>query len=133
LKENLFGRLIRIGATLTQSELIALLNVPGGPLRKALQVFESEGLLIMLPRSGIRIVKPDMTLMAMAYVSVIDAPERIANSSKIGAYVGLTPRRYQSGEEDYAWRILRCGDKLLRTYLFERRVSSSIASPNGQP
>ena len=59
------------------------------------------------------------TLVAMAYVSVIDAPERFANSSKVGAYVGLTPRRYQSGEEDYTGRISRCGDKLLRTYLFE--------------
>jgi transposase len=59
------------------------------------------------------------TLVAMAYVSVIDAPERFANSSKVGAYVGLTPRRYQSGEEDYTGRISRCGDKLLRTCLFE--------------
>jgi transposase len=52
------------------------------------------------------------TLVAMAYVSVIDAPERFANSAKVGAYVGLTPRRYQSGG---------------------RRGSSCIASPNGQP
>jgi transposase len=27
--------------------------------------------------------------------------------------------RFQSGEEDYAGRISRCGDRLLRTYLFE--------------
>ncbi len=59
------------------------------------------------------------TLVAMAYVSVIDAPERFANSYKVGAYVGLTPRRFQSGEEDYPGRISRCGDRLLRTYLFE--------------
>ena len=59
------------------------------------------------------------TLVATAYVSVIDTPERFANSYKVGAYVGLTPRRYQSGEEDYTGRISRCGDGLLRTYLFE--------------
>jgi transposase len=59
------------------------------------------------------------TLVALAYVSIIDAPERFANSSRVGAYVGLTPRRFQSGEEDYSGRISRCGDKLLRTYLFE--------------
>ena len=29
------------------------------------------------------------------------------------------PRRYQSGEEDYTGHISRCGDKLLRTYLYE--------------
>jgi transposase len=59
------------------------------------------------------------TLVALTYVSVIDAPERFANSSRVGAYLGLTPRRYQSGEEDHTGRISRCGDKLLRTYLFE--------------
>jgi transposase len=58
-------------------------------------------------------------LVALTYVSVVDAPERFARSSSVGAYVGLTPRRHQSGEEDYTGHISRCGDKLLRTYLFE--------------
>ena len=58
-------------------------------------------------------------LVALTYVSVVDAPERFARSSSVGAYVGLTPRRYQSGEEDHTGHISRCGDKLLRTYLFE--------------
>ena len=58
-------------------------------------------------------------LVALTYVSVVDAPERFAKSSSVGAYVGLTPRRHQSGEEDYTGHISRCGDKLLRTYLFE--------------
>ena len=31
----------------------------------------------------------------------------------------MTPRRYQSGEEDYTGHISRCGDKLLRTHLYE--------------
>ena len=59
------------------------------------------------------------TLVALTYVSVIDQPERFAKSSSVGAYLGLTPRRYQSGEEDYTGHISRCGDRLLRTYLFE--------------
>jgi transposase len=58
-------------------------------------------------------------LVALAYVSVVDAPERFTKSSSVGAYIGLTPRRYQSGEEDYTGHISRCGDKLLRTYLYE--------------
>jgi transposase len=37
----------------------------------------------------------------------------------VGAYLGLTPRRYQSGEVDHAGRISKCGDGLTRTYLFE--------------
>ena len=58
-------------------------------------------------------------LVALAYVSVVDAPERFSRSSSVGAYIGLTPRRYQSGEADYTGHISRCGDRLLRTYLYE--------------
>jgi transposase len=49
----------------------------------------------------------------------VDAPERFARSSSVGAYIGLTPRRSQSGEEDDTGHISRCGDKLLPTYLYE--------------
>ena len=59
------------------------------------------------------------TLVALAYTSVIDDPGRFPRSSSVGAYLGLTPRRYQSGEEDYTGHISRCGDRLLRSYLFE--------------
>ncbi len=55
----------------------------------------------------------------MTYVSGIDDPQRFAKSSSVGAYVGLTPRRFQSGEDDYTGRISKHGDTLLRTYLFE--------------
>ena len=44
--------------------------------------------------------------------SVIDAPERFSKSSSVGAYLGLTPRRYQSGEVDRSGRISKCGDLL---------------------
>ncbi|ANY82251.1 hypothetical protein BB934_28365 (plasmid) [Microvirga ossetica] len=33
--------------------------------------------------------------------------------------MGLTPRRYQSGEIDRSGRISKCGDELVRSYLFE--------------
>jgi transposase len=58
-------------------------------------------------------------LVALTYVSVIDDPQRFSKSSSVGAYIGLTPRRFQSGEDDYTGHISRCGDKLLRGYLFE--------------
>ncbi len=59
-KESLFDRRIRTGAVLSQAELGEILGVPLGPLREAVQVLESEGLLTVMPRSGIRIFKPDM-------------------------------------------------------------------------
>jgi transposase len=49
-------------------------------------------------------------LTAVAFVTTIDRPQRFARSSGVGAYFGLTPRRYQSGEVDHAGRISKCGD-----------------------
>jgi transposase len=34
-------------------------------------------------------------------------------------YVGLTTRRYASGEVDWTGRISKCGDAMLRSYLYE--------------
>ncbi len=58
-------------------------------------------------------------LTALAFMTAVDDPERFAHSSTVGAYLGLTPRRYQSGEVDRAGRISKCGDGLARAYLFE--------------
>jgi DNA-binding GntR family transcriptional regulator len=60
-KEALFARRIEIGSTVSQSELADLLQVQTGALREAMQILEKEGFLTILPRSGIRIVKPDMS------------------------------------------------------------------------
>ena len=44
---------------------------------------------------------------------------RFARSRSVGAYVGLTCRRHASGEVDWSGRISKCGDAMLRSYLFE--------------
>jgi transposase len=56
---------------------------------------------------------------ALAFVSTIDDPKRFAHACDVGAYLGLTPRRYQSGELDRTGRISKRGDCLMRKYLFE--------------
>jgi len=56
---------------------------------------------------------------ALAYLSTIDDPGRFAKSRNVGAYVGLTTRRFQSGEMDYSGRISKHGDAMLRALLFE--------------
>ncbi len=56
---------------------------------------------------------------ALAYVATIDNAERFAKSRAVGAYVGLTSRRWQSGEMDYSGRISKHGDAMLRALLFE--------------
>ncbi len=58
-------------------------------------------------------------ITALAFHSVIDEPTRFRRSRSVGAYVGLTPRRYASGEVDWSGRISKCGDGMLRSYLFE--------------
>ena len=58
-------------------------------------------------------------IVVLAFSAVIDDPRRFKHSSSVGAYLGLTPRRYQSGEVDVSGHISRCGDGLLRAYLFE--------------
>ncbi len=58
-------------------------------------------------------------ITALAFRSAIDEPARFRRSRSVGAYLGLTPRRYASGEVDWTGRISKCGDRMLRTYLFE--------------
>ncbi len=56
---------------------------------------------------------------ALAFCAAIDEPARFRRSRSVGAYLGLTPRRHASGEVDWSGRISKCGDAMVRTYLFE--------------
>ena len=58
-------------------------------------------------------------ITALCYRATIDEPSRFKRSRSVGAYVGLTTRRYASGEVDWTGRISKCGDAMLRSYLFE--------------
>ena len=41
-------------------------------------------------------------IVASAFVAVIDDPTRFRRTSQAGVYIGLTPRRFQSGSVDYS-------------------------------
>jgi len=56
---------------------------------------------------------------ALCFKATIDDPTRFRRSRSVGAYVGLTSRRHASGEVDWSGRISKCGDAMLRMYLFE--------------
>jgi transposase len=58
-------------------------------------------------------------LTALVYKSAIDDPKRFVKSANVGVHLGLTPRKYASGEIDYNGRITKCGDPLTRSHLFE--------------
>jgi transposase len=67
-------------------------------------------------------------LTALAFRATIDQPGRFRKSRDVGAHLGLTPRRYQSGETDVQGHISRCGDELARTALYEAANSLLIRS-----
>jgi transposase len=58
-------------------------------------------------------------ITALCFLATIDDPTRFRRSRSVGAYAGLTTRRYASGEIDWTGRISKCGDKMLRSYLYE--------------
>ena len=58
-------------------------------------------------------------ITALCFKATIDDPTRFSRSRSVGAYIGLTPRRHTSGEIDWSGRISKCGDAMLRMYLFE--------------
>ena len=67
-------------------------------------------------------------LTALAFRATIDQPSRFRRSRDVGAHLGLTPKRYQSGEADVQGGISRCGDELARTALYEAAHSLLIRS-----
>lgn len=58
-------------------------------------------------------------ITALAFRATIDRPDRFRRSRDVGAHLGLTPARYQSGETDIQGKISRCGDERARTALYE--------------
>lgn len=58
-------------------------------------------------------------ITAMAVVAAFDDINRFKRSSSAGAYLGLTPRRYESGEISRNGRISKRGDMFTRKCLFE--------------
>src|SRR6266481_6439841 len=106
-------------------ELIAVV----GPLLKARQAIEQQ--TDDLDRKVLKLARYDaqvrrfMTvpgvgpITALCFKATIDDPTRFKRSRSVGAYVGLTTRRHASGEIDWTGRISKCGDAMLRTYLFE--------------
>jgi len=57
------------------------------------------------------------SITSLTFVLVIGDPERFQNARDVGAYLGLVPKRDQSGDLDRELRISKAGDKLLRKLL----------------
>jgi transposase len=57
------------------------------------------------------------SLTALAFVLTIDDPARFSKSRQVGPYLGLTPRKDQSGQSDKQLPITKAGDGYLRQLL----------------
>jgi transposase len=66
---------------------------------------------------------------SLAYVLVLEDPTRFRRSRAVGPYLGLAPRRRQSGERDPQLRITKAGDPLLRRLLVQS--AQYILGPHG--
>ena len=106
-------------------ELVAIV----APLLKAREAIEQQ--VDDLDRKVLKLARHDaqirsfMTvpgigpITALCFKATIDDPARFKRSRSVGAYIGLTSRRHASGEIDWSGRISKCGDAMLRSYLFE--------------
>ena len=123
-KFNVFS--VRAGELIEgRPELMAVV----GPLLKAREAIEQQiddldGKVLKLARHDAQ-VRRFMTvpgvgpITALCFKATIDDPTRFKRSRSVGAYIGLTSRRHASGEMDWSGRISKCGDAMLRSYLFE--------------
>jgi len=56
-------------------------------------------------------------LTALAFILTLESADRFEKSRDVGSFVGLTPRRDQSGQIDKQLRITKAGDAYLRRLL----------------
>lgn len=61
-------------------------------------------------------------IVAMTFKADLGDPNRFKKSESVGAYYGMTPRQYSSGETVRLGGISRCGSKEVRTLLTEAAI-----------
>jgi transposase len=66
---------------------------------------------------------------ATSFLAAVEDPANFRTSRSVGAWLGLTTRRYQSGEVDYDGHISRRGDAYLRGLLYE---AASVILPRAR-
>jgi len=66
---------------------------------------------------------------ALAYVLVLEDPARFRRGRSVGAYLGLRPRRSQSGEREPQLRITKAGHPFLRRLVVQ--AAHYILGPHG--
>jgi transposase len=69
-------------------------------------------------------------LTALTYVLTLGSKERFQRSRDVGCYLGLRPRRSQSGDRDPQLGITKAGNVYLRSLLVE--CANHVLGPRGK-
>lgn len=69
-------------------------------------------------------------ICALSFYTAIEDPMRFHRNADVGAYLGLIPRRYQSGEVSRTLGITKTGSKLTRTHLATAAVVFGSSAPD---
>lgn len=72
-------------------------------------------------------------ISALTFKAAIDDPARFKRSRTVAAHFGLTPRRYQSGEQDNPGRISKAGDRDVRATLYAAANALLMRTMAGSP
>jgi len=91
--------------------LLAELNGFEKRVRAMSRLHEKARLLMSTPAVG--------PIISLTFACAIDDPSRFSSSKQVGPYLGLTPKKYQSGETNYTGRISKHGDASAREALYE--------------
>ena len=96
-------------------------------LDKQIQAFakKNKTVRLLMTAPGVRPVT------AMAVVAAFDDAARFRRSSSVGAYLGLMPRRYESGEISRNGRVSKRGDSFTRKCLYEAANAIFRRNPCG--
>lgn len=72
--EALFAGKVKFGSFISQSDLTAMTGFGVGPVRDALRLLETEGIIVIHPRSGIEVIRPstELTRSTFQFRSIIE-------------------------------------------------------------
>jgi transposase len=69
-------------------------------------------------------------ICALSFYSAVEDPSRFRRAGDVAAYLGLVPRRYQSGSTSRTFGITKTGSKLTRTHLVTAATSFGNTGPD---
>lgn len=117
----------------TSRNIKGLINVVGEMTEKILK-YEKEIDAIIIKKYPVAQLLQTINgvgpLTSLAFVLTIDDPHRFKKSRDVGAYLGLVPRRDQSGDIEKQLPITKAGSKLLRSLLLN--CANYILSEKGE-